>query len=103
LGARERDPGALGARMEPLAGEHHAGLDQLLVEVGHLAEDLLARHLAGFALGACLDQNHHSHVFLLRLEFRLSINNVERGRPKSTRARTTRWLPASRRATIRAG
>ena len=62
LAARERDADALRARMQPLAGEHHARLDQLLVELGHLREELLARHLAGFALLVRLDQDHDAHV-----------------------------------------
>src|SRR2546423_14261621 len=50
--------------MQALSGEHHAGLHELLVEGHHLAQQLLARHLAGFALLACLDQDHDSHVVL---------------------------------------
>ena len=38
------DPRALRARLEPVAGEHHAGLDELFVELAHLDEQLLGRH-----------------------------------------------------------
>src|SRR4029453_9461668 len=42
LTLREADAHALGAGMEPLAGEHHAGVGQLLVVLAHLGEHLLA-------------------------------------------------------------
>ena len=34
--------------MEPFAGDHEAGIGQLLVELAHLGQELLIRHLAGF-------------------------------------------------------
>src|SRR5918992_5298956 len=38
LSAREPDAHPLGARVKPLAREHHAGAYQLLVVLGHLVE-----------------------------------------------------------------
>ena len=43
LAAGELDTRALRARVEPFAGEHHAGLHQLLVVLAHRGEQLLAR------------------------------------------------------------
>src|SRR5690242_19323274 len=60
LVAREADPRALRARVQALAGQHHAGLDELLVEGRHLGQELLARHLARLALLVGLDQDHDS-------------------------------------------
>src|SRR3979490_883672 len=41
LAPGEPDPGALGARLEPLASEHHPRLHQLLVEFPHGVQHLL--------------------------------------------------------------
>src|SRR6266550_2200799 len=43
LVAGEPHTRAFRARLQPFAGEHHAGLDQLFVELAHLGEDLLVR------------------------------------------------------------
>src|SRR6266446_11005561 len=61
LAAFEPDARALGARMEPLAREHHAGFHQLFVELAHFGQKLLARHYACFRLLAGLNQDHKSH------------------------------------------
>ena len=50
--------------LEPLAREHHAGLDQLLVELPHLGQELLARHHARLGVLVCLDHHHESHRFI---------------------------------------
>src|SRR2546422_538868 len=55
LAAREPDAGPLRARMQAVAGQHDPGLDQLLVELAHRREQLLARHDAGLALLRGLD------------------------------------------------
>src|SRR5579885_2272454 len=60
--AREFDARPGRARLESFACEHHAGLHQLFVEAHHVAEQLLAGHLARFAV---LRRPHHhaeSHV-----------------------------------------
>src|SRR6476660_1669323 len=44
---RELDSRALRAGMQPLARDHHAGLDQLIIEIAHRGEQLLIRHHAG--------------------------------------------------------
>src|SRR6185503_20272145 len=62
VGARESHPLSLRARVEALASLHHAGFRQLLVELPHLGEKLLARHLARFRLLACFHKYHHSHL-----------------------------------------
>src|SRR3954471_14639080 len=67
LGARELDPRSLRARLEPLPREHHARVDELLVELPHLGEELLARQDAGLAVLGCLHQEHESHLGLLGL------------------------------------
>ena len=59
--AREAHARALAARVQPLAGEHHAGLDQLLVEAAHLGHQLGARHHAGFGIRGGLDHHHDAH------------------------------------------
>src|SRR3712207_260100 len=61
VGAAEAHPRTLGAGVEPLAGEHDAGLRELLVVLAHRLEQLRARHLAGFALGGGLDHDHDAH------------------------------------------
>jgi hypothetical protein len=47
--------------MQALAGEHDAGLDQLLVELAHLGEEFRARHLAGLGCFAGFDDDHEFH------------------------------------------
>src|SRR3954471_4721532 len=59
--AREAHARALAARLQAFAREHDAGLDQLLVVLAHRGEQLLARHLAGFGILACLDNDHETH------------------------------------------
>src|SRR3712207_3551072 len=61
VAAGEAHAGALGARRQPLAGQHAARLDELLVVVAHGLEQVGRRHLAGFALGGGLDQDHDAH------------------------------------------
>src|SRR6266705_5977425 len=52
--------------MEPFAREHHARLHQLLVELSHPGEDLLAREDSRLRLLVCLDDHHEPHrSFLL--------------------------------------
>src|SRR6266487_5406277 len=63
----EADARALGAILEPLGGEQHAGLRQLLVELPHLGEDLLVRQDALLRVLVRLDQHHESHRPLLAL------------------------------------
>src|SRR4249919_144002 len=65
--AAEADPGALGGRVQSLAGQHHARLDHLLVELDHRGEQLLAGHHARLGVLACLDDRHHSHPGFLSL------------------------------------
>src|SRR5690348_9526440 len=48
--------------MQPLAGQHDAGLDQLLVVVAHLGQELFARHDAGLRIGVRLDHHHDAHL-----------------------------------------
>ena len=47
--------------MQAFAGQHHAGLHQLLVELAHLGQQLLAGHHAGFGFLRRLDHHHESH------------------------------------------
>src|SRR5829696_4199891 len=60
LAAGELDPNALGAPMERGEVQEHAGLGQLLVVLGHLGQELLARQVAGFPVA--FDHHHHPHV-----------------------------------------
>src|SRR5262249_7283190 len=55
------DAGAFGAWLQALAGEHDAGLHQLLVEFAHGRQQFLARHLAGFGVLRGFDQDHELH------------------------------------------
>src|SRR5215471_16386760 len=61
LPAREAHPLAPAARMEPVGGEQHAGLDELLVEIPHRDEVLLLGQLAGLGVLRRLHQHHDSH------------------------------------------
>src|SRR6478609_2439246 len=60
-GALEQHSLALGARVQPFSREHDPGLDQLLVEITHFTEELLAGHYPRFGILAGLDQNNHFH------------------------------------------
>src|SRR6267154_3724743 len=61
LRAREPDARALGARMEPLAREHHAGFRQLFVEFPHFGEELLLGENSRLRVLGGLDHHHESH------------------------------------------
>src|ERR1044071_9212693 len=63
--ALEPDPLAFGAGAQPLAREHHAGLDQLLVELAHIRQHLPAGHDARLRSRVRLDNHHHSHLVSL--------------------------------------
>src|SRR6185503_5057110 len=84
LAALEADLGALGARVQALAGQHDAGLDELLVEPGHRRELLGAGHPALLVAVVGGDQNHESHVLPPR-GWSGFYPVVERAGPKSTR------------------
>src|SRR5882762_8189796 len=61
LRAREPDARALGARLEPLAREHHAGFHQLFVEFTHFGQELLVGEDSRFRVLGGLDHHHESH------------------------------------------
>src|SRR5437870_8842861 len=65
LGAGEAHARALGARLQPLARLHDAGLHQLLVELAHLVEKLRAGKPARLAVLGRLHHHHESHRGLL--------------------------------------
>jgi hypothetical protein len=48
--------------MKTLAGEHDAGVRQLLVVLAHVSQDLGIRHGAGFRFLARLHDDHDSHL-----------------------------------------
>ncbi len=52
---------ALRTGPQPLAGQHHTGLDQLLVVLLHFGEQLRTRHDARLRVLGRLDNHHHSH------------------------------------------
>src|SRR5262249_17978496 len=52
------------AGMQSLAREHYPGLHELLVELAHLLEDLLAGQNAGLRLLAGLDDHHEAHPWI---------------------------------------
>src|SRR5207248_2381224 len=96
LGARELDAHALRTRMKTLPGEHHPGLDELLVEGRHLLEQLLARHFSRLALLRRLDQHHDSHPpCLLSVGLLLPLRRASEAKidtnPKPAVAAATRW------------
>ena len=64
--AVEGDAGALRAGLQPVAGQHHARLDELLVERPHLRQLLRGRHHARFRFLRGLDDHHETHLNLLR-------------------------------------
>src|SRR3954447_8589778 len=63
--AREPDACALGGRVQSLAGQHDAGIDELFVVLAHRSEQLLARHDARLAVLVSLHDHHESHVRIL--------------------------------------
>src|SRR5919199_1013506 len=65
LVALESDLGAPGGRVQALARQHDAGLDELLVVPRHRLQELRGGHLARLGLGAAGDQNHETHCCLL--------------------------------------
>src|SRR5689334_551387 len=61
---------ALRRRLKPLAGKHHARFHHFFVELGHLAEDVLVGHDAGFGFLVGLHNQHESHGGLSPLTIR---------------------------------
>src|SRR6266545_2683329 len=61
LAVLEPDADALRAGVKSLARQHHACLHQLLVEFGHLGEDLLVGQDARLGVLVGLHQHQHSH------------------------------------------
>src|SRR4029453_13233281 len=61
LGPAKLDALALRARVEALAGEQHAGLDELLVALAPIRAQLLAGHRTRLGILGRLDNYHHSH------------------------------------------
>src|SRR5262245_46984640 len=59
--ARESHARALARGVQALASEHDPGLHQLLVELAHVGQELLARHLAGFRRLRGFDDHHDFH------------------------------------------
>ena len=51
----------LAARLQPLAGEHDAGVDHGLVVGAHRLEHGLAGHDAGFGVGVGAADDHETH------------------------------------------
>ena len=47
--------------MQPLAGEHDAGLHELFVEPAHRRQHLLGGHLPVRGIGIALHQYHDAH------------------------------------------
>src|SRR6266550_2545282 len=68
LAARVADPRTLRRGLQPLAGEHDARLDQLVVELPHLRQLLLAGHGAGLILLFPLHHHQVSHRRLASIE-----------------------------------
>src|SRR6266566_336917 len=62
---REPDARALRAGMQPFARQEDAGLCQLLVVLGHVGEELLARHDTRFRVLVGFHQDHEPHRQLL--------------------------------------
>jgi hypothetical protein len=56
-----KGPSTFRAGMQPVAGQHHARLHELLVVFPHVGEELLAGHHACFTLFARFDDDHESH------------------------------------------
>src|SRR5262245_57081020 len=63
--AREPHALALATGVQSLPGQHDTGLHELLVEVSHLAEQLLAWHHTCFGVLCRLDEHDNSHRSLL--------------------------------------
>ena len=61
LVAGELDAESLGAGLQPIGIEQHAGLHELPVKGCHIGHKLLPRHHAGLGIFGGLDQNHESH------------------------------------------
>src|SRR5215211_2535859 len=87
LPSGELHPRALRARLQPLASEQHAGVHQLLVELAHLGEELLAGKDARLALLVRLEQKHESHRRVSLWFGFAPYRCVERPVPKSTPSR----------------
>src|SRR5215813_3766602 len=76
--------------MQSLAREHHPGLQELLVELAHLLEDLLAGQNAGLRLLARPDNHHESHcrISLLVCDFVNIAGTRNKHRPAPVTQRT---------------
>src|SRR6185312_17308761 len=66
LPAVEAHTRAAGAGLQPVAGQHHAGLHQLLVVLAHRLEQRGVRQHAGFAVLVRFHDYHASHRRLSR-------------------------------------
>ncbi len=78
----ELEPRALGRRVQPFAGEHHARLHHLFVELPHRGEDLLVRENArlGLLAGRYHDHEAHCRVSLVCRVRRASVHLMRRTR-----------------------
>ena len=79
------DAPALRARLQAAGIKQHAGLDQLLVIVGHRGEEFLRRPGASFGVLGGFDQNHELHC---RVSYRFGAWRPVAGIPGSTSRRT---------------
>src|ERR671912_2390450 len=61
LGSGEPHTLALRRRMQPFAGKHDTGFDQLLIEVAHVLQFLLARHGSSFGFWCRLNYYKKLH------------------------------------------
>jgi hypothetical protein len=61
------DPDPFRTWVQPFAGEHHAGFDQLFVIPSHLGEEFLTREDAGLRGLGGFDYDHESHFCILVL------------------------------------
>src|SRR5262249_29200644 len=69
LAAGKSHPRAFRPRVQPLAGDEHAGLGQFLVEFAHRGKKLAARHNARLGILAGFDQDHESQCRLRHFSF----------------------------------
>src|SRR5207302_1111526 len=90
LRSGEFHPLSFRGRVQPLAGQEHAGLRELFIVPAHFGQKLPVRHDAPFRFLARFDDDHESHVSLLCLTLHGSCRTGRRAIDRSWQRESAR-------------